>query len=148
MPNSTKATIPESRVRMVRIRLRRSPAKISGMNFMPAPAPLIALEVKACTKQISPACEFRQRALALLQKINEETMPAAGELSNRRWARLTPVVFITYSLAYVDRANFGLGAAGGMAADLHISGEQNSLLGALFFLGYALFQIPVARLSE
>ena len=69
-------------------------------------------------------------------------------LSARRWARLTPIVFITYSLAYVDRANFGFGSASGMAADLHISGEENSLLGALFFLGYALFQIPVARLSE
>jgi sugar phosphate permease len=69
-------------------------------------------------------------------------------LSHRRWARLIPIVFITYSLAYVDRANFSLGAAGGMAHELNISGQSLSLAGALFFLGYFLFQIPIARLAE
>jgi sugar phosphate permease len=59
-----------------------------------------------------------------------------------RWYRLIPVVFITYSLAYLDRANFGFGAAGGMAADLHVSSTMSSLLGSLFFLGYFFFQIP------
>src|SRR6267154_5545217 len=61
-----------------------------------------------------------------------------------RWYRLTPVVFITYSLAYLDRANFGFGAAGGMAADLHITSTISSLMGSLFFLGYFFFQIPGA----
>lgn len=36
------------------------------------------------------------------------------KLSNKRWLRLIPIVFITYSLAYLDRANFSFGAAGGM----------------------------------
>jgi sugar phosphate permease len=75
-------------------------------------------------------------------------MHAPEHLSARRWARLVPVAFITYSLAYVDRANFSLGAAGGMAGDLHISGNSASLVGALFFLGYFLFQIPAARYAE
>ncbi|HSS14637.1 MAG TPA: MFS transporter, partial [Rhizomicrobium sp.] len=61
---------------------------------------------------------------------------------NRRWTTLLPVVFVSYSLAYLDRANFSFGAAAGMAADLHISSAQSSLLGSLFFLGYFLFQIP------
>jgi sugar phosphate permease len=65
-----------------------------------------------------------------------------------RWARLIPVAFITYSLAYVDRANYGIGAAGGLATDLGITGEANALLGALFFLGYFLFQIPAAWYAE
>jgi len=59
-----------------------------------------------------------------------------------RWYRLIPVVFVTYSLAYLDRANFGFGAAGGMAKDLHLSTTLSSLMGSLFFLGYFLFQIP------
>src|SRR5580765_4488028 len=59
-----------------------------------------------------------------------------------RWFRLIPVVFVTYSLAYLDRANFGFGAAGGMAKDLNISTTLSSLMGSLFFLGYFLFQIP------
>jgi sugar phosphate permease len=60
----------------------------------------------------------------------------------RRWWYLLPVVFVAYSLAYLDRTNYGLGAAAGLAATLHITGQQNSLLGALFFLGYFAFQVP------
>ena len=62
-----------------------------------------------------------------------------------RWYRLIPVAFITYSLAYLDRANFGFGAAGGMAKDLNITTAMSSLLGSLFFLGYFFFQIPGAH---
>ncbi len=63
-------------------------------------------------------------------------------IAKSRWYRLIPVAFITYSLAYLDRANFGFGAAGGMAKDLHITPTMSSLLGSLFFLGYFFFQIP------
>ena len=61
---------------------------------------------------------------------------------------LLPVIFISYSLSYLDRANFSFGAAAGMAADLHISSAENSLLGSLFFLGYFLFQIPGAIYAQ
>jgi sugar phosphate permease len=61
-----------------------------------------------------------------------------------RWYRLIPIAFITYSLAYLDRANFGFGTAGGMAEDLNITAGMSSLLGSLFFLGYFFFQIPGA----
>jgi len=63
-------------------------------------------------------------------------------IAKKRWYRLIPVAFITYSLAYLDRANFGFGTAGGMAKDLHITPAISSLLGSLFFLGYFFFQIP------
>jgi len=65
-------------------------------------------------------------------------------LAKKRWLRLIPIVFITYSLAYLDRANFGFAAAGGMANDLNITPSTSSLLGSLFFLGYFFFQIPGA----
>ncbi|HEY3989404.1 MAG TPA: MFS transporter [Acidobacteriaceae bacterium] len=55
---------------------------------------------------------------------------------------LLPIFFITYALAYVDRANYAFGAAAGMARTLHITEGQSALLGALFFLGYFAFQIP------
>jgi len=67
---------------------------------------------------------------------------------NRRWTVLLPVIFISYSLSYLDRANFSFGAAAGMAADLHITAEQNTWLGSLFFLGYFLFQIPGAFYAQ
>ena len=74
-------------------------------------------------------------------------MPAQRSYSGR-WGRLVPIAFITYSLAYVDRANYSIGSAGGLAKDLGITGQANALLGALFFLGYFLFQIPAAWYAE
>lgn len=66
----------------------------------------------------------------------------------QRYVLLLPVVFITYSLAYLDRANFGFGAAAGMGKTLNISEKQVSLLGSLFFLGYFLFQLPAASFAR
>ena len=63
---------------------------------------------------------------------------------NKRWFYLLPAVFVTYSLAYLDRANYGFGAAAGLAKTLHITDKQTSLLGSLFFLGYFAFQVPGA----
>ncbi|MVM38933.1 MFS transporter [Spirosoma sp. HMF3257] len=69
-------------------------------------------------------------------------------MAKSRWYRLLPIAFITYSLAYLDRANFGFGAASGMATDLHITPQMSSLLGSLFFLGYFFFQVPGAVYAE
>ena len=65
----------------------------------------------------------------------------AEKVARQRWYRLIPIAFITYSLAYLDRANFSFAAAGGMAKDLNITASVSSLLGSLFFLGYFFFQI-------
>lgn len=69
-------------------------------------------------------------------------------LSMKRWYRLMPVVFITYSLAYLDRANFSFGSASSMARELQITPSMTSLLGALFFLGYFFFQVPGAAYAQ
>ena len=68
--------------------------------------------------------------------------PIGDRNSRKRWLFVLPAVFITYSLAYLDRANYGLGAAAGLAATLHITASQSALLGSLFFLGYFFFQVP------
>ena len=72
------------------------------------------------------------------------TYLTAESALKRRWLYLLPAVFVTYSLAYLDRANYGFGAAAGLAATLHITGKDASLLSALFFLGYFAFQFPSA----
>lgn len=74
--------------------------------------------------------------------------PLEKPIAKARWYRLLPIAFITYSLAYLDRANFGFGAASGMATDLHITSGMSSLLGSLFFLGYFFFQVPGAVYAE
>jgi sugar phosphate permease len=65
-----------------------------------------------------------------------------------RRALLLPLVFVTYSLAYLDRANYGFGAAAGLATTLGIDEQRAAWLGALFFLGYFAFQIPGMLLAR
>ena len=69
-------------------------------------------------------------------------------LAKSRWIRLIPVIFITYSLAYLDRANFGFAAAGQMGEDLNITKAMSSLLASLFFLGYFFFQILISTATR
>jgi sugar phosphate permease len=71
-----------------------------------------------------------------------------GSDARKRWLYLMPAIFITYSLAYMDRANFGFGIAAGLGTTLHIGGKESSLLTGLFFLGYFAFQIPGAILAR
>lgn len=70
------------------------------------------------------------------------TMMTTKKLAVQRWWYLMPIIFITYSLAYLDRANYGFAAASGIEVDLGISKGTSSLIGALFFLGYFFFQVP------
>ena len=69
-------------------------------------------------------------------------------LAAKRWWYIMPIVFITYSLAYLDRANFSFASAAGINEDLGITKGMASLLGALFFLGYFFFQSPGAIYAE
>lgn len=66
----------------------------------------------------------------------------------RRWLFLTPVVFFTYSLAYLGRSNFGFGAAAGLAHSLNITESRAAFLGSVFFLGYFFFQVPAAAYAR
>jgi Na+/H+ antiporter len=81
--------------------------------------------------------------------VQSTTSPRTSTLaSSRRWRRLIPLVFVTYSLAYLDRSNYSIGVAGGLKHDLNLSAGSAALLGALFFLGYLVFQLPAAAYAE
>ena len=71
-----------------------------------------------------------------------------AELGRQRWRRVLPIVFVTYSLAYLDRTNYSIAIAGGMKEDLAIAGSMASLIAAAFFLGYFVLQIPGAIYAE
>ena len=71
-----------------------------------------------------------------------------GFLASKRWTKLIPIAFVTYSLAYLDRSNFSIAVAGGMKSDLQLDAALSALVGASFFLGYFFFQIPGAIYAE
>ena len=60
----------------------------------------------------------------------------------KRWWYIMPIVFITYSPAYLDRANFSFASAAGITEDLGITKGISSLLGALFLPGLLLLPDP------
>src|SRR5688572_25253320 len=55
--------------------------------------------------------------------------------------RILPLLGIAYLFAYMDRVNVGF-AALQMNADLGFSATVYGLGGGLFFLSYALFEVP------
>ncbi len=55
--------------------------------------------------------------------------------------RLTSYLSIIYIIAVVDRSNVGI-AALQMNQDLHLSAAAFGLGAGLFFLAYALFEVP------
>lgn len=75
-------------------------------------------------------------------------MESTRKLASRRWWYLIPIIFITYSLAYLDRANYGFAAAAGIEKDLGITHGVSSLIGSLFFLAYFFFQVPGALYAQ
>src|SRR4051812_19080875 len=70
--------------------------------------------------------------------------PIAPLAAKRRFVRIVPIAFVTYSLAFLDRINYGFGAAGGMGHDMGMSDRDSAAVSASFFLGYFLLQIPGA----
>lgn len=60
---------------------------------------------------------------------------------NKAFWRILPLILIAYLFAYMDRVNVSF-AATAMNEDLKFSATIYGLGGGLFFLGYALFEIP------
>ena len=93
---------------------------------------------------VSPVSQSPDSALARSQA----EILDRGFLASKRWTKLIPIAFVTYSLAYLDRSNFSIAVAGGMKSDLSLSASLSALVGASFFLGYFFFQIPGAIYAE
>ncbi len=60
-----------------------------------------------------------------------------------RFARVVPLAFITYALAFLDRQNYGY-AETRLRHDLHLQAWISAFVAGTFFLGYFAFQIPGA----
>src|SRR4051812_210641 len=63
-----------------------------------------------------------------------------GTLARMAW-RILPLLGVAYLFAYMDRVNISF-AALTMNADLGFSATVYGLGGGLFFLAYALFEVP------
>ncbi|MSR30536.1 MAG: MFS transporter [Gemmataceae bacterium] len=76
--------------------------------------------------------------------MNEEK---AGQLWTKISWRILPLLFLSYIGAYLDRINVGF-ASKHLKSDLQFSDSVYGLGAGIFFLGYALFEIPSNMILE
>lgn len=67
--------------------------------------------------------------------------PIARSAMKKAMWRILPLILAAYVMAYIDRVNISF-ASLQMNEDLHFSATIYGLGGGLFFLGYALFEVP------
>jgi ACS family tartrate transporter-like MFS transporter len=85
--------------------------------------------------------------------VTAQTIESAADVSaldrarRKAYARLIPIVFLSYAIAYIDRANVAL-AKITMSKDLGFDDEIFGTGYGLFFLGYVLLEVPGALLVE
>ncbi|MGA2848966.1 MAG: MFS transporter [Terracidiphilus sp.] len=73
---------------------------------------------------------------------SDDRLAAVGESAQRKAAlRLIPIIGIGYGLAYMDRVNISY-ASLQMNQDLHFSASVYGFGAGLFFIGYALCEVP------
>jgi ACS family tartrate transporter-like MFS transporter len=73
--------------------------------------------------------------------MQDATSTIASSAMNKAFWRILPLVGLAYLFAYMDRVNVSFAAAS-MNEDLKFSATVYGLGGGLFFLAYALFEIP------
>ncbi|TFK67364.1 MFS general substrate transporter [Pluteus cervinus] len=56
--------------------------------------------------------------------------------------RILPLVSLLYLLSFLDRANIGNARVAGMATDAHLDGLKYNVIAAVFFIPYALAEVP------
>lgn len=69
------------------------------------------------------------------------TQPAIAAVVRKVTARLIPILLLMYILAFLDRSNLGF-AKDAFQADTGISDAAYALGAGIFFLGYALLEVP------
>ena len=81
-----------------------------------------------------------EEAVLLLQHASDPSSIGASALRKAAW-RLLPVISIGYLLAYMDRINISF-ASLRMNIDLHFSATVYGFGAGLFFIGYAVCEVP------
>ncbi|MDB5481161.1 MAG: transporter, family, tartrate transporter [Caulobacteraceae bacterium] len=78
--------------------------------------------------------------MSLANEVPNAAIVGRSALAKASW-RLLPLLGVGYGVAYMDRVNISF-AALRMNADLHFSATIYGLGGGLFFLAYALMEVP------
>ena len=97
-------------------------------------------QVDSKTSTNKPANEV----LDLIHEVEAESLDKA-ELARLRWKidlRLMPLLCITYALQSIDKTTLGYAAVFNLRTDLNLEGTEYSWLGAIFYIGYLVWEFP------
>ncbi|KAI2766305.1 hypothetical protein DTO012A8_8467 [Penicillium roqueforti] len=61
---------------------------------------------------------------------------------------LIPLIMVTVVLAAIDKVIISNAAIYGMKTDTHLTGDQYSWVGSIFYFGYLAFEYPTALLIQ
>lgn len=67
-------------------------------------------------------------------------------MTRLRWTRIVPVVFLMYTIAYMDRVNISM-ALPSMSADLGFAATMAGLAAGIFFWGYLIFDVAGGNIA-
>ena len=84
------------------------------------------------------------KALELLQEGESEEIDdtTARRLRWKLDLQLLPLLCLTYALQSIDKTTLSYAAVFGLEDDLHLKGTEFSWLGAIFYLGYLIWEFP------
>ncbi|KAL4903571.1 hypothetical protein BDW74DRAFT_185971 [Aspergillus multicolor] len=80
--------------------------------------------------------------LAVSEDLLSYTPEQEGKIRREIDLYLLPVLAALYLMSYLDRSNMGNAAIIGLKEDLHLTSTQYNLCNSIFFIPYALFEIP------
>ncbi|KAF8149437.1 phthalate transporter [Crassisporium funariophilum] len=99
------------------------------------------------SKSEKHSSEVGEHEPTLPAKDEETTVMQHSEAERKKVLRkmdlhLLPFISFLYLLSFLDRANIGNAKIAGMAHDLHLDGLKYNIIAAVFFIPYALFEVP------
>lgn len=91
-------------------------------------------------------------ALRVLEGENGEVVEITPE-DERRLLRkidwnLMPLLCLVYGLNYLDKTTVSYASIMGLKTDIHITGQQYSWIGSMFYFGYLFWEYPTSRLLQ
>jgi len=84
-------------------------------------------------------------SVSLVAGHTDDALVSDEESRKLRWKldfRLLPILWMLYTLQYIDKSTLGASAILGILTDANLTADQFNTLGSAFYLGYLVFEYP------
>lgn len=84
----------------------------------------------------------------LLKKIDLHLLPVRREQALLKPLLTSQLLFLIYSLQFLDKLTLSYASIMGLKEDIHMTGSEYSWASSMFYLGYLIWEIPTSRLLQ